>query len=65
MRLFTASKMWTVGGGGGPSGPPVVRPPMKLELYIKKERAALDKRKPVVPNFKVSGQPVTSETGDR
>ena len=42
--------------------PPRVWPLIELELREKKnERVGLYKRKPVVPNFKVSGQPMTSE----
>ena len=50
-----------VGGGGGPSDPPAVRPLRDFELRGKNERAALNERKPMVPKFKVSGQPMTSE----
>ena len=35
--------------------------PMDLQLHEKNERAALSDRKPIVPNFKVSGQPMTSD----
>ena len=42
-------------------GPPAVRPLMKLELRVKYERIAFNKRKPMIPNFKVSGQPITPE----
>ena len=38
---------------------------MNLELRAEKndERVALNERKPMVSNFKVSGQPMTSEGG--
>ena len=42
-------------------GPPAVRSLMELEHRKKNESAALYERKPIVPNFKVSGQPMTSE----
>ena len=50
-----------VGGGGGSVGPPAVRPLMDLEHRGKNERVALNERKPMVPDFKVSGQPMTSD----
>ena len=34
---------------------------MDLELRGKSERVALNERKPMVPKFKISGQPMTSE----
>ena len=46
---------------GGSVGPPAVRPLMDLELRRKNERVARNERKPIVSNFKVSGQPMTSE----
>ena len=56
VRLFAASNVW-----GGPSDPPAVRPLTDLELRGKKEHIALNERKPMVPNFKVSGQPMPSD----
>ena len=51
-----------LGGGEGSVGPPAVRPLMEVELRGKKnERVALNERKPMVPNFKVSVQLMTSE----
>ena len=47
--------------GGGSVGPPVVRPLMILELRDKNERVARNEKKPMVSNFMVLGQPVTSE----
>ena len=44
-------------GGGEGVGPPAVWFLIKLEAV----RVALNERKPMVPNFKVSGQSVTSE----
>ena len=41
--------------------PPVVRPLMVLELRGKNERVARNERKPMVPNFMILSQPVTSE----
>ena len=59
MRLFSVER---IGEGEGPSDPPAVRPPMELELRRKKnERVALNEKKPMVPNFQVSDQPMTSE----
>ena len=47
------------GGGVGPL--PAVRPLMDLELRGEKNaRIALNERKPMVPNFRVSSQPMTS-----
>ena len=34
---------------------------MKLELGEKNELVALNEKKPMIPKFKVSGQPMTSE----
>ena len=41
--------------------PPAVRPLMVLELREKNERVARNERKPMVSNFMILGQPVTSE----
>ena len=46
---------------GGPSDPPAVRPLIEVELYIKNERGELNESKPMVLNFKISSQPMTSE----
>ena len=46
---------------GGPLDPPTVRPLMVLELGGKSERVARNERMPMVSNFMVLGQPVTSE----
>ena len=48
-------------GGGGCYDPPRVWPLIELELRETNERAGLHERKPMVPNFKVTGQPMTSE----
>ena len=50
-------------GGRGSVGPPplAVRLLMDLEIRRKNERIVLNERKPKVPKFKVSGQPMTSE----
>ena len=48
-------------GGEGSVVPTAVRPLMELELREKNERATLNERKPMVPNFKVSVQLMTSE----
>ena len=61
VRLFTAPNVCV--GGGGPTDPlpPRTRSAlMEVELRIKNERVALNERKPIVPNFKVSdGKPMT------
>ena len=41
--------------------PPAVQPLMVLELRRKNERVARNERKPMVSNFMVLGQPMTSE----
>ena len=41
--------------------PPAVRPLMVLELRRKNERVARNERRPMVSNFMILGQPVTSE----
>ena len=41
--------------------PPAVRPLMVLQLCGKNERVARNEKKPMVSNFMVLGQPVTSE----
>ena len=50
-----------LGTGGGGIRPPRVWPLIELELRGKNERVGLYERKTMVPNFKVSGQPTTSE----
>ena len=51
-----------VGGGGGSVGPPSRSATDELRASRKKsERVALNERKPMVPKFKVSGQPMTSD----
>ena len=48
--------------GGGVVGPPPSRSaPDRVRASGKNERVALNERKPKVPNFKVSDQPMTSE----
>ena len=58
VRLFTASNLL---GGGSVGHPPAVRLLMVLELRGKNERVARNERKPMVSNFMILGQPVTSE----
>ena len=58
VRLFTASNLY--GGSNGPLSP-AVRPLMVLGLRRKYERVARNERKPMVSNFMVLDQPVTSE----
>ena len=48
-------------GGEGVIRPPRVWPLIELELCDKDERVGLHERKRMVPNFKVSGQLMTSE----
>ena len=48
-------------GGGMIRPPPRVWPLIKLELRGKNERVGIHERKPMVPNFNVLGQPMTSE----
>ena len=45
---------------GGGTRPPRVWLLIQVELRDKNERVARHERKPKMPNFKVSGQPVTS-----
>ena len=63
VRLFTASNVCVCGGGGGAIRPPLSRsaPDGLRASRTKNECVALNERKPMVPNFKVSGQPMTSE----
>ena len=48
-------------GTGGDTTPPRVWPLIELELRGKNERVGLYERKPMVPNFNVSGQLMTSD----
>ena len=48
-------------GGIDTTPPPRVWPLIELELCEKNGRVGLYERKPMVPNFRVSGQPMTSE----
>ena len=48
-------------GGGGRLDPPAVWPLIVLERRGKNQRVARHETKPMVPDFKVLGQPVTSE----
>ena len=47
--------------GGGSVGPPSRSAPDELRASRKNERIALNEREPMGPNFKVSGQLMTSE----
>ena len=49
-----------LGTGGADTTPPCVWPLIELELREKNERVVLHERKTMVPNFKVSGQLMTS-----
>ena len=48
-------------GGGGGYDPPRVWLLSELELRFKNQRVACHETKPLTPEFKVLGQPVTSE----
>ena len=50
-----------LGTGGGIRPPPRVWPLIELELRGKNERVGLYERKPMIPNFNVSVQLMTSE----
>ena len=47
--------------GGGWYDPPAVRPLIELARRDKDDHVGRDERKPMIPDFKVSGQMVTSE----
>ena len=49
------------GTGGGVMRPPRVWLLSELKLRLKKQRVACHETKPLTPEFKVLGQPVTSE----
>ena len=51
----------TCRGRRGPSDPTSRSAPDGVTPSQKNERVALNERKPMVPNFKVSDQPMTSE----
>ena len=46
---------------GGGDTTPRVWPLIELELRDQNERVGLYERKPMMPNFKASGQPITSK----
>ena len=65
MRLFTlaGTRHFAIlhGTRGGDATPPCVWLLSELELRLKNQRVACHESKPLTPEFKVLGQPVTSE----
>ena len=57
-RLLTASNVWTWSRESVGPPPPSRWALMDLELRGKHERVARNERKPMVPNYRVLGQPV-------